>query len=359
MSEELTTFDEVHKEENSDRVLENVLHADDEWVINIVEDIFLKLKRIHLFIFQYDILSDTFHSVNFSSLIMLNLEDFSEGSLANNSNDFEILKFGDIVVFALMNELWSILNLLLSLRWTCHTLLNFLIFLILLLFFSINDKIFSFGVLLIPKLFLIQIEFHFFLFDLLFLCLSIILLDKVVLMVSELRWRESINSSLLVLFGSGDASEISFFNIIYVDIFIHNFLISALNYLNDYITVFTLETIIIFSWNMHGKFWLSLLVRDNVLWNTLNGFKLNLSLDFVFMNVENILSGDDKDSLLDPLILVNFLDFATEENWFSAQKWDNFRILLNFEIVVVQSKDLHLLFETWFLALHYKIKSAT
>lgn len=196
---------------------------------------------------------------------MLNLEDFSEGSLSNNSHDFEILKFGDIVVLALMNELWSILNLLLSLSWTRHTLLDFLIFFILLLLFSIDDKIFSFGILLIPKLFLSLIEFHFFLFDLLILCLSSILLDKVEFVVSELWWRESVDTSLLVLFGSGDAPEISFFNIIYVDIFIHNFLISALNYLNDYITVFTLETIIIFSWNMHGKFWLCLLVRDNVL----------------------------------------------------------------------------------------------
>ena len=75
------------------------------------------------------------------------------------------------------------------------------------------------------------------------------------------------------------------------------------------------------------------------------------------MNVEYVLCGDNKDSLLDPLVLVNFLDFATEENWFSAQKWDNLWILLNFEMIVVQSKDLHLLFETWFV-FHYKIKSA-
>ena len=39
MSEELTTLDEVHKEENSDRVLENVLHTDYEWVINVVKNI--------------------------------------------------------------------------------------------------------------------------------------------------------------------------------------------------------------------------------------------------------------------------------------------------------------------------------
>ena len=140
--------------------------------------------------------------------------------------------------------------------------------------------------------------------------MSSFLLDKVEFKVSELWWRESVNTSLLVLFSSGDTPEISFFDIIDRDIFINNFLISALDDLNDNITMFTLESIVIFRWDMHGKFWLSLLVSDNVLRNTLNGFKLYLSLDLVFMNVEYVLCGDDKDSLLDPLVLVNFLDFA-------------------------------------------------
>jgi len=90
-------------------------------------------------------------------------------------------------------------------------------------------------------------------------------LDKVEFKVSELWWRESINTSLLVLFSSGDTPEISFFDIVDMNIFINNFLISALDDLNDNITVFTLESIVIFSWNMYGKFWLSLLVGDNVL----------------------------------------------------------------------------------------------
>jgi hypothetical protein len=46
---------------------------------------------------------------------MFDLENFSESTLANNPNDFKILEFGDIVVLALMNELWSIFYLLLSL----------------------------------------------------------------------------------------------------------------------------------------------------------------------------------------------------------------------------------------------------
>lgn len=90
-------------------------------------------------------------------------------------------------------------------------------------------------------------------------------MDKVDFKVSELWWRESVNTSLLILFSSGDALEISFFDIIYRNVFIHNFLISALNDLDNYISVFTLESIVIFRRNMQGKFWLSLLVGDNVL----------------------------------------------------------------------------------------------
>lgn len=72
------------------------------------------------------------------------------------------------------------------------------------------------------------------------------------------------------------------------------------------------------------------------------------------MNVVNVLSGYDKDSLLDPLVLVNLPDLAAKENWFTAQQRDDLWIFLNFEIIVVQSKDLHLLFETWFV-FHYKL----
>ena len=194
---------------------------------------------------------------------MFDLENFSESTFANNSYDFEILKFGDIVVLALMNELWSIFLLLLSGRWTCHTLLDFLVFLILFLLFRI--LVYRGSVLLLSKLYLLFIEFRFFLFDLLFDDLSSILLDKVEFKVSELWWRESVNASLLVLFSSGDTLEISFFDIIDRDIFINYFLISALDDFNNNITVFTLESIVIFRWNMHGKFWLSLLVGDNVL----------------------------------------------------------------------------------------------
>lgn len=44
MSEELTAFNEVHDKEYSKLVLEHVIHADDEWVIDGVKDLFLQLK---------------------------------------------------------------------------------------------------------------------------------------------------------------------------------------------------------------------------------------------------------------------------------------------------------------------------
>jgi hypothetical protein len=43
MTEELTSFDKSHKEINSEVILENEIHADNEWMFNIVQNIFFKL----------------------------------------------------------------------------------------------------------------------------------------------------------------------------------------------------------------------------------------------------------------------------------------------------------------------------
>ena len=41
MSEQLPSFNEIHDEENSVLVLENVVHTDYEWMIDCVENFFL------------------------------------------------------------------------------------------------------------------------------------------------------------------------------------------------------------------------------------------------------------------------------------------------------------------------------
>lgn len=60
---ELTTFDEFHEEENTEFVLENILHVYKEGVINGVENIFFELNVIHLLVLNNDVFSNGLHGV--------------------------------------------------------------------------------------------------------------------------------------------------------------------------------------------------------------------------------------------------------------------------------------------------------
>jgi len=44
MSEQLASLDEVHDEEDSELVLEHVIHGDNEWMLDVVEDLLLQFK---------------------------------------------------------------------------------------------------------------------------------------------------------------------------------------------------------------------------------------------------------------------------------------------------------------------------
>merc|ERR1712226_1700243 len=92
MSEKLTTFNEIHNEENSKLVLENIVHTNNEWVANCIENFLFKLQRINIFILKDDIFSDRFHSVKFLVSTMLHKENLTECSFTNHFNYFEVLK---------------------------------------------------------------------------------------------------------------------------------------------------------------------------------------------------------------------------------------------------------------------------
>lgn len=46
MLEELTALDELHNEVDSVGLLENIVHSEDEGVVNLVEDELFNLKRL-------------------------------------------------------------------------------------------------------------------------------------------------------------------------------------------------------------------------------------------------------------------------------------------------------------------------
>lgn len=46
MSVQLTTFDKLHEEVNAEIILIHVVHTNNEWMIDAIEDIFLKFQAI-------------------------------------------------------------------------------------------------------------------------------------------------------------------------------------------------------------------------------------------------------------------------------------------------------------------------
>ena len=83
MAEKLATFDKIHQKENSELILENVIHAYNERMVNFIQDFLFKLQTLHRVIFKDDIFSYTFHCVNFFRFYMLTLENFTKSALSD------------------------------------------------------------------------------------------------------------------------------------------------------------------------------------------------------------------------------------------------------------------------------------
>jgi hypothetical protein len=101
MHEELTTSDKLHDEEDLLIGLEDVLHADQEWVIRLQKDLFLKHGGLDLIVVKNDVLSETLHGEDGIITDLLNQEDLTKTSFTNNTDNFEVLKvdFGLFLVF--------------------------------------------------------------------------------------------------------------------------------------------------------------------------------------------------------------------------------------------------------------------
>lgn len=90
--EKLTTTDKLHDEKDLHVSLENELHTNEEWMIGLLQDIFLEHSRLNLIVIQNDIFSQGFHSVDCLGILLLDQKDFSETTLSNDLNDLEGIK---------------------------------------------------------------------------------------------------------------------------------------------------------------------------------------------------------------------------------------------------------------------------
>lgn len=94
MSEQFTALDELHDEINAEVILEDVLHVNDERVINLKKDVLLKLNVFELLILYNYILSDALHGKYLLVLLILHQVNFSKGALANHLQDHKVLQPG-------------------------------------------------------------------------------------------------------------------------------------------------------------------------------------------------------------------------------------------------------------------------
>ena len=91
MLEKFTTLDEVHDKVNAVRLLEDVVHANDEWMVDLVQDELLNLERLDGLMLDDDILADNLHRVELVLPLVPHEVDFAEGAASNDTDQLEVI----------------------------------------------------------------------------------------------------------------------------------------------------------------------------------------------------------------------------------------------------------------------------
>lgn len=92
VTEQLASLDKLHEEIDSELILEDILHVDEEGVVYLAQNIFLELDVLHLLVLQDNIFADAFHRVQLLGHLMLHEEHLSEGTLADHLTNIEVLQ---------------------------------------------------------------------------------------------------------------------------------------------------------------------------------------------------------------------------------------------------------------------------
>ncbi len=92
MHEKLTTSHKPHDEENLRLCLEHIAHPNKEGMISLHENFFFKLGALNLIVIEDDIFSEGFHSINFVRTFLLNQEDLTKATSANDFLDNKVLQ---------------------------------------------------------------------------------------------------------------------------------------------------------------------------------------------------------------------------------------------------------------------------
>jgi len=93
--EELATLNELHDEVDAVGLLEDVVHADNERMVHLVQDEFLDLQRLDRLVLDDHVLANTLHCIVLSIQLVVNQVNFSESSPPNDTDQLEIVP-GDL-----------------------------------------------------------------------------------------------------------------------------------------------------------------------------------------------------------------------------------------------------------------------
>ena len=91
MLEELTALNELHDEVDAVRFLEHVVHANDERMVDLVEDQLLDLERLDGLVLDHHVLPNAFHGVMAVVLLIVHEVHFAERAPSNNADQFEVV----------------------------------------------------------------------------------------------------------------------------------------------------------------------------------------------------------------------------------------------------------------------------
>lgn len=85
-------LNEFHDKVDSIFVLEHVLHVHYEGMLNLEQNVLLKLNILKLLIINYYVLSDALHCIDLSRGLVLYKINFPECAFPNHSHNHEVLK---------------------------------------------------------------------------------------------------------------------------------------------------------------------------------------------------------------------------------------------------------------------------
>lgn len=95
--EKLTTAHKFHDEVDSLVVLEHELHANEEWMISLLQNLLLEHRRLNLVELKDGVLTQSLHCVQILRVLLLNQEDLTEATLTNDGLEVEILQCSSLL----------------------------------------------------------------------------------------------------------------------------------------------------------------------------------------------------------------------------------------------------------------------